>query len=77
MKLLNEREALMTLTDLREALRRKGIIDVPRSTIRNWYLFGVETPGGNIKLTTKKLGRRRVSSVAWVEDFLSETVSPV
>ena len=74
MNVIQENEALMTLTDLRDELKRKGIVDVPRNTIRNWYLFGIDTPRGNVKLTTKKLGRRRVSSIAWVEDFLAETI---
>jgi hypothetical protein len=63
-------KALMPLTDLRAELRRQGIIDVPRSTVRNWYLLGVSTPQGRVKLQTKKVGNRRMSSVKWTLDFL-------
>lgn len=62
----------MSLTDLREELRNQGIIDVPRSTVRNWYLFGVSTDSGRIKLKTRKVGNRRMSSVEWTLDFLAE-----
>lgn len=65
-------KALMPLTDLRIELRKQGIIDVPRSTVRNWYLFGVSTTVGRIKLKTRKVGNRRMSSVAWTLDFLKE-----
>jgi hypothetical protein len=68
----SELKALMPLTDLRAALKKKGIIDVPRSTVRNWYLFGVSTPKGRIKLKTRKVGSRRMSSVKWTLDFLDE-----
>ena len=67
-----EENALMPLTDLRDRLRREGIIDVPRSTVRNWYLFGVSTGSGRIKLKTKKVGNRRMSSVSWTKEFLSQ-----
>lgn len=63
-------KALMPLTDLRMELKKQGIVDVPRSTVRNWYLFGVSTPNGRIKLKTRKVGNRRMSSVAWTIDFL-------
>jgi hypothetical protein len=65
-------KALMPLTDLREMLKKKGIIDVPRSTVRNWYLFGVSTSNGRIKLKTRKVGNRRMSSIKWTLDFLDE-----
>jgi hypothetical protein len=52
----NEHKALMPLTDLRHALKTKGIVDVPRSTVRNWYLLGVSTKKGRIKLKTRKVG---------------------
>lgn len=65
-------KALMPLTDLREMLKKKGIIDVPRSTVRNWYLFGVSTSSGRIKLKTRKVGNRRMSSIKWTLDFLDE-----
>jgi hypothetical protein len=65
-------KALMPLTDLRETLKKKGIIDVPRSTVRNWYLFGVSTSNGRIKLKTRKVGNRRMSSIKWTLDFLDE-----
>lgn len=67
-----EIKALMPLTDLRDQLRKRGIIDVPRSTVRNWYLFGVATPTGRIKLKTKKIGNRRMSSIEWTLDFLDQ-----
>ena len=67
-----ESKALMPLTDLRTELRLRGIVDVPRSTVRNWYLFGVSTPKGRIKLKTRKVGIRRMSSVQWTLDFLNE-----
>lgn len=63
-------KALMPLTDLRMELKKQGIVDVPRLTVRNWYLFGVSTPNGRIKLKTRKVGNRRMSSVAWTIDFL-------
>jgi len=63
-------KALMPLTDLRSELKKQGIIDVPRSTVRNWYLFGVSTENGRIKLKTRKIGNRRMSSVQWTIDFL-------
>ena len=69
-------KALMPLTDLRETLKKKGIIDVPRSTVRNWYLFGVSTSNGRIKLKTRKVGNRRMSSVKWTLDFLDEQEDP-
>lgn len=65
-------KALMPLTDLRAELRTRGIIDVPRSTVRNWYLFGVSTGNGRIKLKTRKVGNRRMSSVEWTLNFLDE-----
>ena len=65
-------KALMPLTDLRAELKQQGIIDVPRSTVRNWYLLGVSTPNGRVKLKTKKIGNRRMSSVKWTMDFLDE-----
>lgn len=65
-----EAQALMPITDLRFELRKQGIVDVPRSTVRNWYLFGVSTPNGRIKLKTRKIGNRRMSSVKWTLDFL-------
>jgi hypothetical protein len=68
----DETKALMPLTDLRATLKKEGIIDVPRSTVRNWYLFGVSTPSGRIKLKTRKVGSRRMSSVKWTLDFLDE-----
>ncbi len=64
--------ALMPLTDLRTELRKRGIIDVPRSTVRNWYLFGVSTPGGRVKLKTRRVGNRRMSSVKWTLEFLEQ-----
>ncbi len=67
-----EETALMPLTDLRNKLRTQGIVDVPRSTVRNWYLFGVSTTEGRIKLKTKKVGNRRMSSVHWTKEFLSQ-----
>lgn len=67
-----EDNALMPLTDLRDRLRKEGIIDVPRSTVRNWYLFGVSTASGRIKLKTKKVGSRRMSSVSWTREFLEQ-----
>ena len=66
-------KALMPLTDLRIALKANGIVDVPRSTVRNWYLLGVSTPNGRIKLKTRKVGNRRMSSVQWTMDFLDES----
>lgn len=68
----SEDKALMPLTDLRDKLRSKGIVDVPRSTVRNWYLFGVATTEGRIKLKTKKVGNRRMSSVDWTREFLDK-----
>ena len=65
-------KALMPLTDLRLELKKQGIVDVPRSTVRNWYLFGVSTNNGRIKLKTKKVGNRRMSSVQWTLDFLDQ-----
>ena len=67
-----ETKALMPLTDLRAELRKRGIVDVPRSTVRNWYLLGVSTNNGRIKLKTRKVGNRRMSSIAWTLDFLGE-----
>jgi len=67
-----ENKALMPLTDLRHELKKKGILDVPRSTVRNWYLLGVSTPKGRIKLKTRKVGNRRMSSVQWTMDFLNQ-----
>ena len=67
-----ELKALMPLTDLRAELRKQGIIDVPRSTVRNWYLFGVSTETGRVKLQTRKVGNRRMSSVKWTLDFLDK-----
>ena len=72
LSMATEENALMPLTDLRDRLRREGIIDVPRSTVRNWYLFGVSTGSGRIKLKTKKVGNRRMSSVSWTKEFLSQ-----
>jgi len=69
-ELPRESKALMPITDLRIELRKQGIVDVPRSTVRNWYLFGVSTPQGRVKLKTKKIGSRRMSSVSWTIDFL-------
>lgn len=63
-------DALMSITDLRLELRHRGVVDVPRSTIRNWYLFGVSTPEGRVWLRTAKIGSKRMSSVAWVRQFL-------
>ena len=71
-ELPKETKALMPITDLRIELRKQGIVDVPRSTVRNWYLFGVSTPNGRIKLKTKKIGKRRMSSIRWTIDFLKE-----
>jgi hypothetical protein len=62
----------MPLTDLRDELKKSGIVDVPRSTVRNWYLLGVSTPRGRVKLKTKKVGSRHMSSVKWTLDFLDE-----
>jgi len=67
-----EQKALMPLTDLRYQLKRKGIVDVPRSTVRNWYLLGVSTSHGRIKLKTKKIGSRHMSSIKWTLDFLDQ-----
>lgn len=67
--------ALMPLTDLRLELRKRGIIDVPRSTVRNWYLFGVSTPDGRVKLKTRRVGNRRMSSIKWTLDFLEKQES--
>lgn len=64
--------ALRTLSDLRDALREKGILDVKRSTLRNWYLLGAKTSAGTARLKTKKIGGRRMSSVAWVAEFMEE-----
>ena len=72
LELNTEDSALMPLSDLRERLNSRGIIDVPRSTVRNWYLFGVVTSSGRIKLKTRKVGNRRMSSVKWTVDFLDE-----
>lgn len=72
LELNTEDSALMPLSDLRERLNSRGIIDVPRSTVRNWYLFGVATSSGRIKLKTRKVGNRRMSSVKWTVDFLDE-----
>ncbi|MGB1649670.1 MAG: hypothetical protein ACPHEP_01465 [Acidimicrobiales bacterium] len=71
-ELPKETKALMPITDLRIQLRKQGIVDVPRSTVRNWYLFGVSTPKGRIKLKTKKIGKRRMSSIRWTIDFLKQ-----
>ncbi len=68
----SEHKALMPLTDLRYQLKKKGIVDVPRSTVRNWYLLGVVTPNGRIKLKTKKIGNRHMSSIKWTLDFLDQ-----
>lgn len=68
----SESKALMPLTDLRIALKKSGIVDVPRSTVRNWYLLGVVTPKGRVKLKTKKVGNRHMSSIKWTLDFLDE-----
>lgn len=70
--MVTEDKALMPLTDLRNKLRSQGIVDVPRSTVRNWYLFGVVTNQGRIKLKTKKVGNRRMSSVHWTREFLAK-----
>lgn len=65
-------KALMPLSDLRYALKDNGVVDVPRSTIKNWYILGVSTPRGIVFLKTRKVGRRRMSSVQWVRDFLED-----
>jgi hypothetical protein len=65
-------QALMPLTDLRQQLKKSGIVDVPRSTVRNWYLLGVATPKGRVKLKTKKVGARHMSSIKWTLDFLDQ-----
>ena len=71
-ELPKQSKALMPITDLRIELRKQGIVDVPRSTVRNWYLFGVSTSQGRVKLKTKKIGSRRMSSVSWTIDFLKK-----
>ena len=69
-----EDDALMTIRDLRDELARRGIIDVPRSTIRNWYLIGIESDGSRQKLPTKRLGARRMTSVRLTIEFLEHVM---
>ena len=70
-ELPKETKALMPITDLRIELRKQGIVDVPEARL-GIGICSVSTPNGRIKLKTKKIGKRRMSSIRWTIDFLKQ-----
>lgn len=59
----------MKLHDLHARLLERGIIDVPRGTLRNWCFIGARINGRHVKMRSVKIGGLRMSSVLWFRDF--------
>jgi len=70
-------DELMTLSPLSVKLRKIGVIDMHRETLRRWSKRGVQRyDGETVKLKVIRMGVRgsRYSTVRWVNEFLEKLV---
>jgi len=70
-------DELMTLSPLSVKLRKIGVIDMHRETLRRWSKRGVKRyDGETVKLKVIRMGVRgsRYSTVRWVNEFLEKLV---